>query len=268
MPVNRRLIAVSTLAAITVACSEARQPVTVEFVARFEGRDVSCGDHAAEILLTDLRFYVHDVQLMAEDGALIQVKLDDEVLWQHDDLGLVDLENGRGACTNGTFETRSFLQGTVRPGVYRGLQFTIGVPFDRNHADPLAAKPPLDDPAMHWHWRAGYKFLRAGVRTDDDGFWMHLGSTGCEGTVRNISGCRAPNRITVRLDDFVAGQNIVVVELGELVSQDQLRDGNATDCSSGPAEAACKAPFDALGLDHSTGGPAGTQRFFKSRATR
>jgi uncharacterized repeat protein (TIGR04052 family) len=253
---------------MAVACSEARQPVTIKFMSQFEGRDVSCEHDAADVLLTDLRFYVYDVQLVAADGALTPLKLDDKVLWQQDDLGLVDLENGRGACTNGTAETRNFLQGTARTGAYEGLQFTIGVPFDRNHADPLAANPPLDDPAMHWHWRAGYKFLRAGVRTDDDGFWMHLGSTGCEGTVGNISGCRAPNRVTVHLDEFVAGQDTVVVELGELVSPDELQDGEASDCSSGPSEAECLAPFEALGLDHMTGGSSGIQRLFKSRATR
>jgi uncharacterized repeat protein (TIGR04052 family) len=250
---------------MTAACGEARQPVTIEFMPQFEQLDVSCEEDAAEVLLTDLRFYVYDVKLTTATGSQAQVRLDDEVPWQQSDLGLVDLENGRGACMNGTAGTRNILQGTVRPGAYTGLQFTLGVPLDRNHADPLIASPPLDDPAMHWHWRAGYKFLRAGVRTEDDGFWIHLGSTSCEGTVGNITGCRAPNRVTVSLDEFVIGQDFVVIELAELVDKQQLQDGNATDCSSGPAEATCAAPFEALGLDHSTGDSAGAQRIFKSR---
>ena len=77
--------------------------------------------------------------------------------------------------------------------------------FDLNHDNPLTAEPPLDDPDMHWHWRSGYKFLRAGIRTATDGFWIHAGSAGCEGTVGNITGCRFPNRIDVFLPDFVPG---------------------------------------------------------------
>jgi hypothetical protein len=119
---------------------------------------------------------------------------------------------------------------------------------------------------MHWHWRAGYKFLRAGIRTADDGFWIHLGSTGCEGTVRDITGCRFPNRVDILLPEFLPGEDTVVVDLAALLVETDLLDAEATDCSSGPAEQSCKAPFRALGLDFETGSAPDTQDVFRRRA--
>jgi len=152
--------------------------------------------------------------------------------------------------------------GVARAGEYRGLRFTVGVPFSLNHANPMTAGPPLDDPAMHWHWRSGYKFLRAGIRTENDGFWIHVGSTGCEGTVGHVTGCRSPNRIQIELPEFAPGGSAVAIDLAALVAGIDLDDEVPGDCSSGPAESSCTAPFGALGINHSTGKQEGTQSVF------
>ena len=141
------------------------------------------------------------------------------------------------------------------------MSFELGVPFDSNHADPLSASAPLDDTTMHWHWRSGYKFLRAGVRTADDGFWVHLGSAGCEGTVQNVSRCQFPNRIPVTLSDYRPGDT-VITDLSMLLAAADLGDGEATDCASGPADAGCSAVFAQLGLDHESGSLTGQQQLF------
>lgn len=216
-------------------------------------------------MLTDLRFYVSNVQLVDVEGKRHDVRFATEMPWQNDAVAYIDLENGTGACQNGTAGTSDHVLGVAIGREYRGLRFTIGVPFRLNHADPLTAKPPLDDPDMHWHWRSGYKFLRAGVRTGDDGFWIHTGSAGCEGTVGHILECRFPNRIQVDLPEFVPGQHSVGVDLAALVAGTDLSDGAATDCSSGPPEASCDAPFAALGIDFETGEQSGTQSVFSSR---
>jgi len=139
------------------------------------------------------------------------------------------------------------------------------VPFSLNHANPMTAGPPLDDSDMHWHWRSGYKFLRAGVRTEKDGFWIHVGSTGCEGTVGHITSCRSPNRIQIELPEFTPGESAVAIDLAALAAGIDLDDGEPGDCSSGPAESSCVAPFGALGINHSTGEQAGTQSVFSVR---
>jgi len=258
-----RLTVLCLLPGLFAACAKPPVPVSVPFVAKFGSGSLNCEERAGATQLTDLRFYIQDVQLIAGDGEAVAVSLDVDDMWQQRDLALLDFEDGSGACLNGTAETNETLRGTVPGGEYRGLSFTVGVPFEHNHADPLQANAPLGDPAMHWHWRAGYKFMRAGIRTADDGFWLHLGSTGCEGTVRNITGCNSENRVRVELADFVLGRDAVVVNLAALTGGTDLDDALPTDCSSGPAEAACAEPFKALGLDFPAGETAFEQTLFR-----
>lgn len=248
---------------LAAGCTKPYLGVKIPFVATWGDRPISC--ESSDVASSDLRFYVSSVQLVSTDGHPRDLELHADIPWQQSDLALIDLENGEGACENGTTATSPYLVGGVPPGEYRALRFTVGVPFDRNHADPLAASAPLDDPAMHWHWRSGYKFLRAGVKMANDSFWIHVGSAGCEGTVRDIRGCRFPNRITVELDNFAANTDTIAIDLKELFAGIDFGDGVPGDCSSGPAEINCIAPFAALGIDFETGEGAGRQRVFSVR---
>lgn len=251
---------VAALAALCAACSPLDLGVEIPFVATWQGRPIGCdsGDPA----LSDLRFYVNAVQLIDTDGRAHDVRYATEFEWQNDAVAIIDLEDGRGACMNGTATVHRAIIGAAPGRDYRGLRFTIGVPFRLNHENPLTAMPPLDDADMHWHWRSGYKFLRAGVSTEGDGFWIHVGSAGCEGTVGHITGCKFPNRIVVDLPDFVPGESAVRIDLAVLFAGIDLADGVRGDCSSGPPEAACTAPFAALGIDFATGEQDGPQRVF------
>jgi uncharacterized repeat protein (TIGR04052 family) len=264
----RRLVILCAAGACLASCARPTVPVTIRFEARYDDAVIGCGQGSAGVALSDLRFYVQDLHLLAADGSAADLRLDADGVWQQADLALLDLEDGTGPCLNGTPAMHAAVSARVAPGQYRGLRFSVGVPFASNHADPLQAIPPLGDAAMHWHWRSGYKFLRAGLVADDDGFWIHLGSTGCEGTVRAISGCRAPNRVSVELPGFEPGRDVVIVELAALVSRGELQDQAASDCSSSPAETACVAPFKALGLDLQSGAGAGTQRVFRRGVPR
>jgi uncharacterized repeat protein (TIGR04052 family) len=153
-----------------------------------------------------------------------------------------------GACQNGSAETHAVLRLAAKGVAGAGLTFRLGVPQALNHENPFTAEPPLNDSIMHWHWLSGYKFLRAGVETDDDGFWMHLGSTACSGTIGHIEGCREPNRPEIRLADFVAGEDVVIIDLGALFADIDLSDASPSRCMSGPAEESCRPAFRALGL--------------------
>ena len=253
------LIALSSLA----SCDRWDLGVEIPIVATWKGQPIGCVGEGA--VLSDLRFYLSNPQLIDKKGKRHDVRFATEFAWQNDAVALIDLEDGTGDCTNGTAAMSDRVIGVARARDYRGLHFTIGVPFRLNHENPLTATPPLDDPAMHWHWRSGYKFLRAGVRTGNDGFWIHGGSAGCEGTVGHITGCRFPNRIDVILPDFVPGRSVVEVDLAELLSGTDLTDEDASDCSSGPPETACVAPYAALGIDFATGRVNGPQRVFATR---
>lgn len=243
---------------LIAACGESTSRVEIPFVVSFGGAEIDCDSEMA-VKLTDLRFYVHNLRLVTADGEERPLELAVDS-WQQANLALIDLENGSGNCLNGTADLNTALRGAVQGTDFRGLAFTLGVPFSSNHGDPLTAEAPLGDADMHWHWRGGYKFFRAGIRSDDDGFWIHLGSTGCEGTIQNITGCTAPNRVEVRLEEFQQG-DAVAVDLAALVSAATLADQQPSDCSSGPAESSCTESFAAFGLSHS-GSETGSQRVF------
>ena len=259
---SQRPITLLLLAFVAASCAKPSVPVNISFEARFGESTLSCDDPSTNISLTDLRLYVQQVQLRDSNGELIAVTLSED-RWQHHDLALLDLEDGNGRCINGTQEVNFQVRGELPVDTYRGLQFEVGVPFELNHKDALAAAAPLADPAMHWHWRGGYKFLRAGLTTENDGFWMHLGSAGCVGKIGAITSCRYPNRVTVHLPEFDPDRHTVVVDLAELAPMTELADGLASDCSSGPPESSCVAPFAAFGLDHQSGSISGRQRVFR-----
>ena len=173
--------------------------------------------------------------------------------WQTDGVALIDLEDGQGACLNGTAVMNAVLRGSVpaAPGI--GLAFTIGVPHSLNHADPLSAAAPLSYTIMHWHWASGYKFIRAGIEKEDAGYFLHLGSNRCEGIIGDIKGCIGDNRPVVELDRFTPGANVVVLDIGVLFAGIDLQDGTDGGCMSGPSNPQCEAPFRALGIDFSSG---------------
>lgn len=245
-----------------IACSSERVPVRINFDVEWAGNSLACD--SSGLALTDLRFYVSDVILVDSTGGEQQLLMTADGKWQQTGITLIDLETGDAACQNGTSPVNTAIVGTADGADIVGLRFTVGVPFALNHENPLLAEAPLDDSAMHWHWRSGYKFVRAGVATDNDGFWMHLGSTGCEGTVQNISGCESPNRVNVVLTDFVPDQDRVVVDLSALFSEISFDDGVRSDCSSSPAELTCSRPFEALGLAFDANASLGQQRVFRA----
>jgi uncharacterized repeat protein (TIGR04052 family) len=247
------------------ACSAPQQTIEIPFVTRFGEQPISCGTDAAGIAMTDLRFYVHDLRLLGTDGTETMVTMLEDPLWQGNAVALLDFEDGSGSCINGTRQTNTVIRGQVPEGEYTGVRFRIGVPEGLNHADPLRAEPPLNYSVMHWHWRTGYKFLRAGIANDSDGFWMHLGSSRCEGTSSNAGSCRGSNRPLVELDTFVPGDDAVEVDLQQLVQRIDLTDGSPSDCSSGPAESGCETPFQALGLDFGTGKAEGAAALFRTQ---
>jgi len=260
-----RLITSFLSLVLITGCTQKQSEISIPFALEFGGQPILCGPAESATVLSDMRFYVSDLEVMTEEGESAGIALVPDGAWQHEDIALLDFEDGTDSCDNGTTEVNSTIHARLAQGDYRGLRFTVGVPFDRNHGDPLLAQPPLDDSAMHWHWRAGYKFLRGGVRSADDSFWIHLGSTGCQGTVGNISACSKPNRVVVELPGFVPGRDAVVVSLSALTEGADLGDTIASDCSSGPSEEACAAPFAALGLQFDGNGEPATQTVFGRR---
>ena len=182
-------------------------------------RDVGTPSHPYEV--RDLRFFVHDVRLL-DDAGEVAVVLDEVEGWQTDGLALVDLEDASGTCAeSGTPGTHAAVTGVAdRPGPYRGLVFTLGVPEVMNHLDPASAPAPLSTTSMLWVWRSGYKFLRIDGLSGSTAFHVHLGSTGCPGDVPDqppTAACSTPNRPTVRVEGLDPTASPVILDVAALL---------------------------------------------------
>ncbi len=265
--VGRRLCRAACVLPILFAGCTRNIAVTIPFVATIHGQPFSCARAADGFMPFDLRFYVHAVELIDAAGSAVPLRLTNDGIWQKDGVALLDFEDGSGSCSDGTTGTHTILSGNAVDGEYVGLRFIVGVPFDRNHADPATADPPLNFGRMHWGWQGGYKFFRFEGDGPQGAVRVHLGSTGCEGTIGNITRCQRPDRAPVRIDGFTPGRNRVALELAAL-----LPAGNGgrpaappLSCMSERGDEGCRAAFAAFGLDLDTGLPHGTQELFSSR---
>jgi uncharacterized repeat protein (TIGR04052 family) len=261
--------------------------VNIRFQAQVGDQIFACGKQYDAVGVTkskisgrDFRFYVSNVRLVDAAGKETPVQLDQDGKWQLDDLALLDFEDGAGGCSNGTPEVNRQIAGTVPAGQYTGLRFTLGVPFNKNHLDPLSQPSPLNLTALMWVWNAGHKFARLDFSSTGNprGFLVHLGSTGCTpNDTRNTipTSCLAPNRVEVSFPVFDPAQQVVIADLGALlqdtnvdVSRNKPAPGKedeprtSASCMSGPASGDCEGLFANFGLPFD-GRPAREQKFFR-----
>ena len=169
--------------------------------------------------------------------------------------------------------TNDHVSGHVAAGHYSGLQFTLGVPFNKNHTELTSQPPPLNLTALSWVWNAGRKFARLDFASTGmpRGYSIHLGSTGCTPNQTKITiptQCSEPNRPEIELAGFDASQDVVIADLAALL-QDSNVDTNqpntAEGCMSGPDDSDCAPLFANFGLPFA-GKPAGSQTFFRRQA--
>lgn len=157
--------ALSTFSLVTHA--EQLQDITLQFAGELGGQPADCsasyekiGVTQATVGMSDYRLYVSNIRLLDAGGNQTPLVLSNHGPWQHDDIALLDFENGTGRCTNGTAPTNNVIKGQVPVGEYQGVVFDIGVPLHSNHQDPTLAASPLNLTALFWNWRGGYRFLR------------------------------------------------------------------------------------------------------------
>jgi uncharacterized repeat protein (TIGR04052 family) len=158
-------------------------------------------------------------------------------------------------------------------GSYRGVAFTLGVPFARNHGDLAAQPAPLSLSRLFWSWNGGYKFLRVDLRAAQGdsaatGWVIHLGSTGCTGEAgaKSPTSCAQPNRADVALAGFDPSRDVIVADLGALLARSDVRRNQpqtALGCMSAPGDSDCGGLFASLGLAHPAATGADTPRFFR-----
>lgn len=225
------------------------------------------GASALKVQGQDARFYVSEVFLLDAEGKRVPVELETREPWQAEGVTLLDFEDGTGLCevTLGTAGMNREVTGWVPPGSYRGLGFTVGVPEELNHKNPIEQPAPLKASSMTWGWLMGLKFTKLELKQEDGegvGFF-HLGSTECEGSpAAGTISCKRGNRVPVLLEEFQLDESVVTLDLAQLFSGVDLSQD--AQCHSGPEDEDCVSPALQLGIDWETGKiDGGLQQIFR-----
>jgi len=238
-----RAILLPVLAAITQVLAACTKAEPAHLTIRF-------GSSTTDVRVSkrDLKLYVHDIELLDENQRPHPLVLTSRAPWQNDRVALIDLA---GAGAQSTTVTGTVAAPAAR---YSGIRFTVGVPFDLNHGNPLTAGAPLDRGDMFWAWQSGHKFLRVDFATDAQQWSFHLGSTGCSSASAlrpPQRACAQPNLIRIEL----AGeplQSTVRLRVDRLVAA--MRAADFVTCTGEYArDPACAAPFALTALRTDSG---------------
>jgi uncharacterized repeat protein (TIGR04052 family) len=257
------------------ACTAPAEDLTVHFRARVGTKRFACGESYArasgeQLAFSDFRMYVSDFDLIDGKGKRVRLALTPDGRFQSERVALLDFAHRSASSASGTTEVHELVRGRIQKRSYRGLEFTVGVPFADNHQDMSQANAPLDVSSMFWVWRSGYKFLRIdGTSTSARGtsaFSLHLGSTGCVSRAPTdpASHCTRENRMRVRLPAFDPARDVVELQLETLLAGfDFNGESPSNGCESDPDDRDCSGVFRALGLNGSS-----EQAFARSGAAR
>ncbi len=239
------------------------QEVTIQFKWMVGDKAFSCtdtyeniGTNKDKIKPLDFRFYIHNIRLVTSDDKEVALTLTQDEKWQYQNLVLLDFEDKQGTCTQGTTETNTMVQGTVEGGgSFKAIKFVLGIPFEMNHQDVTKAPSPLNVTPLFWNWQGGYRFMKIDIQAEgaEKMFRMHLGSTNCEGSDTNVTGCKRPNRVEITLNNFDPAQNAISFDLAKLFANSEVNkntEGTALGCMSFPEDPDCNALFTNLGLKY------------------
>lgn len=273
------------------------QMVTIDFEGVVGDEPFSCGEsyqlgsENTTVTPLDFRLYISDVALPDGEDNAVPLVLEQDGLWQHQNVALLDFEDKTGGCVNGTSETRAQVVGAVPAGEYSGLRFTVGVPFALNHIDSTLAPSPLNLTALWWNWNFGYKFMRLDFNTSvetamsslsaqstaqkseiahtgSQAFVIHLGSVGCQlDSAQAPIRCTSPNQAEIELSGFDPAQNVVFADVAALLSETNLsenQEGTAIGFMSSPTDSDCSGIMQNIGLPFPNQ-PLGEQTFFSTK---
>jgi len=126
------------------------------------------------------------------------------------------------------------------------LRFSMGLPFDVNHANPLAQPAPLNYPAMSYNMQNGHRFMRLDLSntSDNNQRWSyHLGSAGCESAGPDVApekSCTFTNRVEFILPMTQLDTDLdLALSVSNIVSQVFIAD--SADCKfESPEKRPCK----------------------------
>jgi uncharacterized repeat protein (TIGR04052 family) len=252
--------------------------VSVQFAAVAGNTPAQCGtllsglgSTSVSAQLTDLRFYLTDVQLVNDQGVAVPITLAKNEWQTTSDAGsvaLIDLENAQGACASeGTTAMNAVVTGLVPAGNYVKIKATVGVPEKLSHSDVMSASAPLDIMAMGWSWQSGRKFAKielnpvggvgstgASAPASVATYSLHLASTNCTGPGNGADTCAQKNLAQFTLELNPSTQKIAL-DVAQLFKTSNLsaNQNGAVGCMSSTSDLDCQAVFTQMGLDLNSG---------------
>ena len=226
------------------------------------------GRGRASITPEFFRFYVSQVRLLDAAGHKTPLHLEQDGVWQRADVAFLSFEDAGSGCASGSPQKHEEIVGTAPASHFTGIEFTIGVPEELDHADATIAASPLNLSDMFWSWQDGYKFFRFDTRVRDASgasaaYIFHLGSTGCTMS-NNVAHCANLNRPTIGLTRFDPAKNVIVADLAAMYKNaDVYALARGGGCMSN-ADDACQPAMQDLGIAWG-GKSAGPQQLFSVR---
>jgi uncharacterized repeat protein (TIGR04052 family) len=247
MKINRFFF--SILLFLLIGCSDKKQTNHLSFNPVFEKEAVSCqskienGNDSWHI--NQFQFYISDVELQDEKGVWTTWQMQ-VTPFQHDNVSLV----GQHCSDDNSGNWQIAFSQPINIDHYTNIRFSLGVPFEKNHLNPLKQETPLNYSSMFWVWQTGHKFLRLEMSSAKSNWLFHLGSTGCSAAsaLRAPSEeCLYPNLININLP---LSQSVdMKIDLSKLF--EGLILSEETMCQSEHDNEACQQLFKNLG--HSKG---------------
>jgi uncharacterized repeat protein (TIGR04052 family) len=248
--------------------------LSIEFGARIGSDSFRCGDsylyqglNNSEITPRDLRFFIHDVEMLDALSNPTKVTLNNDGVWQTNNIALLDFEDAVEPCDlNGTPETNTVITGQVPTGNYTGLRFKIGVPFEKNHSPLEDVPPPLTTESLFIDQFNGHAFFIYDFETlgQPNGWGLRVSSNGCnQDAMGNITGCVSPNVLQVSINTnaqppsigidspFDPERETIVLNLKDLLATsdvDANSFGTPTGCTSIPTDPECPVIMSVYGF--------------------
>jgi uncharacterized repeat protein (TIGR04052 family) len=279
--IARSIIALAACSAGIMGCGtddneadDGMMTLVIPFEAKAGAQDVACGTElsgvgsaGATVKLQDFLFFVSEARLVREGGEEVPLDLVDDQQWQAQGVTLMDFNDGSGACAGDAATNRRIVARVPRHEDYRGLRFTIGLPPSLNHLDAATAEAPFNKPSTWWSWKGGYKFFQMALETEaHKPFYVHLGSTKCDGGPTTGFSCNAHHRMPIELVGFVPGEDGVRVKVDALLADvdvnapvDFASGDFIAGCMSFDPDPECDPIFTKLGrrfMDDAAAGPA------------
>jgi uncharacterized repeat protein (TIGR04052 family) len=241
--------------------------------------------------MSDLRFFVSNVQFWDENGAAVEATFDANDFqytgaagW----VGLIDLTgNTDGSCvasaisfSEGTARTNDAITGSTIVHHVASVSFDVGVPQALmqeviGSGSVEAAPSPLNE--LYWSWATGYRHLAFNMTVDDgtetgEGY-LHIGSVDCAGdgelALESRDECGYVNTPSVELTDFDLETNVVTLDIPTLLAGldflspiydpetfEVIGEGVGVECHSSSMQPDCAPFFANVGLDLASGASA------------